>query len=97
VIEGAQIYRYAANGEWYNSFRVTVYNAVDILIALVQLTVDESLGVSLWGVFVDGRGVRNVVFFDVLSRCNERRSKATRDEEGCRVLWVPDADVTVCI
>jgi len=47
---------------------VRVYDTVGILVGLVQLAVDESLGVPLRGVFVDRTGVFDVVFLDVLSR-----------------------------
>lgn len=42
-------------------------DAVDILIALVQLAVDESLSIPLRRVFAHRAGVFDVVFLDVLS------------------------------
>jgi hypothetical protein len=76
---------------------VAVDDTIDILVSFIQLVVDEPLGVSLRRVFVDRTGVFDVVFLDVLSRCNERRRQRSGEEEGRWILWVPDADVAVCV
>ena len=78
-----------------DGFRVRVHDAVDGGVSFEYFAVDAPLFVSLRYALLDGRGIFDVVFYDVGRGGDEGWGDGVGEEEGVRVVGVAEGDVAI--
>jgi hypothetical protein len=76
---------------------MAVQGHVDVRIPLEDLAVNIALDGWLWLAGTNRLSVRHAELANILGSRNQGRCDPAHQEEGCRVVWVPDGEVTVPI
>ena len=64
----------ACQAEWYDSFRMAMNYAIHVLVALVDLAVDEAFGKASRGIWINCAGITDAVLHQIF---------AVGDKGGC--------------
>ena len=80
-----------------HSLSMTVNHAIDARKFLEHLAMDEPLGVTLLGIRVDSRAVRDVILNQIFGRRDDSRGHVAAHDVDVRPLGVPYGDMAVCI